>query len=69
MAMAIASNLITTEEASEILNISPARISNFVTSKRLPVAKRIGRVCLFDPSVVRAFKKKPRKNGRPRRAG
>jgi hypothetical protein len=69
MVMAIAANLITTEEVGRILKLSPARISNFVTKNRLPVAKRIGRVCLFDPDVVRSFKKKPRKNGRPRRAG
>ena len=66
--MAIGS-LITMDEASEILKVSPVRVGQFVKDKRLPVARRIGRNYLFDRDAVKKFAKQPRPNGRPRRAG
>ena len=59
---------ITTSEAAEILDVTPARVRQFVLDGRLS-GRKFGRDLLLDESEVRKFAAKPRKiTGRPKKS-
>lgn len=65
--MAIVSNLLTCREVAAILEVTPGRVRQFVTGNRLPVRGKVGTNLLFDRKDVRAFAKKKRLRGRPKK--
>jgi excisionase family DNA binding protein len=67
MAMAIG-NLLETQEAAEVIGVSPGRIYQLVNEGRITPSKRIGISMLFEKSEVERFKKIPRIMGRPKKS-
>ncbi|MDE2010495.1 MAG: helix-turn-helix domain-containing protein [Candidatus Omnitrophica bacterium] len=58
---------ITTRKAAEILGITMTRVQQFARAGRLPPARIVGNVLLFEESEVSRFAAKVRKCGRPRK--
>ncbi len=59
--------IIFTSDAARILGLSETRVRVLIRAGRLPAA-RMGRLWVLDPRVVRAFRRKPRRPGRPRKS-
>ena len=64
MSVAIGNHL-TAIEAAEILGVTPGRVRQFHTEKRL-VGVKVGPLLLFERSKVEAFARKDRPEGRPK---
>ena len=59
-------NMITAEEAAQIIGVHRARVYQFANSGRLP-GIRTANGWFFKRSDVRKFAEKPRKEGRPKK--
>lgn len=59
------SDYLCSADAADFLNVSVPRIYQFVRDGRLP-SERIGRTMFFPRTALEKFRKKPRKNGRPK---
>jgi excisionase family DNA binding protein len=58
--------LLSTVQAAEALGLSLGRVQQFIWSGRLP-AMLVGKNYVLREEDVRAFKRRPRKVGRPRK--
>lgn len=57
-------NYLTTDDAAELLGVSPGRVRQFVTDGRLEVAEKVGHINLFDREKVEKLREIPRNPGR-----
>lgn len=65
--MAIGTDMLTTQEVADILDVTCGRVRQFVVEGRLEPVKRIGTNLLFDPKEVNEFNETPRPMGRPKK--
>lgn len=57
---------VTIPKAAELLGVSEVRVRQFVRERRL-MSERFGPLRVIRMDVVRAFAKRPRPNGRPKK--
>lgn len=60
---------LTTKEVADRLNVTVARVSQFVSEGRLDVAARVGTIMFFLPDEISRFEKIPRKPGPKKKSG
>lgn len=65
MSVALEGTYLTTEEVADKLGVTPGRVRQYVTAKKLPV-ERVSGALFFPKDAVMQFARKPRKNGRPK---